>query len=124
MDEYPLWDAAKLDAWSERSRIATEEALARNRARFEERQKEQIAEREARRASYSAFTATDKDWHALRNKVMLRANWRCEACLNADARDVHHTTYNHGRLPPAWELKAVCRQCHARLHSETDEWGA
>ena len=50
---------------------------------------------------------------------MARADNLCEACLARPASDVHHLTYDLGRLPPAWELRAVCRACHDRLHAWT-----
>jgi hypothetical protein len=48
---------------------------------------------------------------------MERAGGACEACLDAPAQQVHHLTYDFGKLPPAWELRAVCRGCHERLHA-------
>lgn len=118
---YPTWDDGLRDLYNER---AGEEARAALEARRSAIEEQTAVQRRDRQADYARFTATSKEWWTLRGKVMQRAGWRCEACLNADARHVHHLTYGRGWLPPAWLLRAVCEACHSRLHSATDEWGA
>lgn len=56
-------------------------------------------------------------WKARREKVMQRANGVCEGCLVARATEVHHLTYAHAGDEFMWELRAICRGCHERLHS-------
>lgn len=82
---------------------------------------QQAREQEAapRRIEYRQWLLTSPEWKTLRDRVWRRAMGDCEACLANRATDVHHVTYRLGRLPPAWELRAVCRQCHDRLHNWT-----
>lgn len=69
-----------------------------------------------RRQDYQEWLASSPEWRAIRMRVLQRANYRCEACLVAPAQHVHHETYAFGRCPPAWELRAICADCHSRLH--------
>ena len=55
-------------------------------------------------------------WRRRREKVMARANGMCEGCLSNQAEDVHHTTYAHVYNEFAFELIALCRSCHERVH--------
>lgn len=85
----------------------------------------QISEQVAKERSewYSRVFLTTPEWRHARDRVMWRSRGICEACLDNPAQDVHHITYAMGKLPPAWELKAVCRACHKRLHAwkETED---
>lgn len=111
-----------LDEWDEDIRInwqGDREAERQKRLEalpsfppFDDRKRE-FAERQA---DYRNWLRTSPDWRTLRDRVMRRAMFICEACLGNRANDVHHLTYELGRLPPAWELRAVCRECHDRLH--------
>jgi hypothetical protein len=74
--------------------------------------------REAQRQDYHHWLRTSPEWRRLRARVLKRANYTCESCLDAEARDVHHETYALGRLPPAMYLYAVCRPCHDLLHGK------
>ena len=65
---------------------------------------------------YHQWLLGSPEWADLRQRVLERANYLCEACLLNGTDDVHHLTYDLGLLPPAWELRAVCRECHERLH--------
>jgi len=69
-----------------------------------------------RRANYREWLLNSPDWADVRQRVLERAMFLCEACLLNGAEVVHHLTYDLGWLPPAWELRAVCRECHERLH--------
>lgn len=100
---YPMWDESISDAYQERRQLAQEDA------------------RENRRREYDDWLLRSEEWAALRMRVLVRAGAICEACLSARAVEVHHETYDLGRLPPAWLLRAVCAECHARLH---DRWAA
>ncbi len=85
------------------------------------------SEREDKRAAmsdeYGEWLLYSEEWHELSARVRARSGGVCEACLEAKATEVHHTTYHYGRLPPAWELRAVCHICHSRFTSEGDDWG-
>lgn len=103
----PLWDDALLDGWNG-SRDARASARA---AAWDSRL-------DAMRDDYREWLRTSPEWHSLRAKVLRRANYVCEGCLEAEARDVHHETYAMGRLPPAMFLHALCRTCHNRMHGK------
>lgn len=77
---------------------------------------------EDRRREYAEWLATSHEWAEIRARVMHRANRVCEACLSAPAQQVHHETYTAGKLPPAWLLRAVCRQCHEQIHGAHHDW--
>lgn len=85
-----------------------------------------IAERKAgeaqRRSEYAEWLRAAPEWHDIRKLVLKRAQGVCEACLMAPAGHVHHRTYDFGIMPPAWHLKAVCRDCHGRIHDPDDGW--
>lgn len=57
-------------------------------------------------------------WRELRARVLLRAQNRCEGCGVRVAVQVHHLTYAHVCAELLWELRAVCMECHERLHDE------
>jgi hypothetical protein len=71
----------------------------------------------ARQADYAAFLQTP-EWRELRDRVMRRAGGICEACLKRPAEVVHHKSYVNGWLCPAFDLAAVCRECHDKIHSD------
>lgn len=75
-----------------------------------------------RRAEYREWLRVSPEWHDLRLSVLTRDGNVCQACLVARASDVHHRTYDFGRVPPAWHLVSVCRPCHERLAEFGDPW--
>ena len=109
-DTYPEWDTAIAERWQN-------DAQAGLRARQREVQESIRRKRELVSQDYSEWLANSPEWADLRKAVIQRAGFTCEACLEQPARQVHHLTYNYGRLPPAWELRAVCKACHSRLHA-------
>ena len=115
--DYAEWRQDLQDACNAR-RDADIEARS---ADLEDRLEAAHDEREQRRADregYLEWCRTSPDWHALSERVMWRSRGHCEACLTAPASTVHHLTYDMGKLPPAWHLRAVCHACHARLHAD------
>ena len=61
-------------------------------------------------------------WAAKRAAVMQRANCRCERCLAAPAREVHHLHYRRVGREHVDDLLAVCVYCHTVLHAENNEY--
>ena len=120
---YPEFDAGRYEAWSadHRRRITTEIEVGR-----EERQQARRQEWIERSRRYGEWLRTSPEWRDLSVKVLRRCNGTCEACLSDRAVQVHHLTYDLGKLPPAWLLFAVCLRCHERLHADIhgkeDEW--
>src|SRR5262249_177304 len=66
-------------------------------------------------ARYDAYITSEK-WRELRAAVMERCGGLCEGCRDSRATQVHHLTYGHFRHEFLWELAAVCRACHERVH--------
>lgn len=59
-------------------------------------------------------------WADRREKVLRRAQFRCEGCGDQPATEVHHLTYEHVTQEFLFELIALCRGCHERLHEQSD----
>lgn len=108
------WDATAADAHDEARRASVKP--------YDLIIAERKAGETARRAEYTAWLRSAPEWHEIRKLVLKRAQGVCEACLTAPAAHVHHRTYDYGILPPAWHLKAICRDCHDRIHDRNDEW--
>ena len=57
----------------------------------------------------------------IRAKVLRRANYLCEGCLECEAVLAHHTSYEHVGQEFMFELLALCQPCHDRVHAEKPE---
>ena len=55
-------------------------------------------------------------WAERRRLVLERAGGKCEGCRKRLATQVHHLTYEHVGNELLFELVAVCRDCHERIH--------
>ena len=66
---------------------------------------------------YNAYLTTP-EWREKRRRVLERAGGLCEGCGGSKATQVHHTTYAHTGDEFLWELRAVCCDCHDRVHAE------
>lgn len=64
---------------------------------------------------HQAHLASPK-WWSLRERVMERDGGICQGCGAEGASEVHHLTYDHMDDELLFELVAVCRQCHSRVH--------
>lgn len=58
-------------------------------------------------------------WQVKRRLVFERSGGTCEGCRQAKATQVHHLTYDHLGNELLWELAAVCRECHERVHEDS-----
>lgn len=55
-------------------------------------------------------------WKAKRDQVFRRDGYVCQACLEAQATEVHHTAYGYPEgYEPLYTLYSVCRPCHERI---------
>lgn len=61
-----------------------------------------------------------RQWADKRDRVLRRANFHCEGCGCRPAVDVHHLTYEHVTQEFLFELVALCRECHERIHEQSD----
>lgn len=104
--EHPIWQS--YPQWDENLR---KEYEARRSEEAAERTERFNANRNAPDPDYATFLQS-AEWAIMRGRVMVRANRRCESCLSAEATEVHHVHYQNGWMPPAWDLRAVCRPCH------------
>lgn len=64
---------------------------------------------------YNAYLQSP-EWRMKRLKVLERDNYLCQACLEAQANQAHHKTYEHVFNEPLFDLVAVCEDCHNMLH--------
>lgn len=58
------------------------------------------------------------EWKEKRRLVLMRAAYLCEGCGMKKAVHVHHLTYEHFEHEFLWELRAVCLDCHERVHGK------
>lgn len=86
-------------------------------ARIGAQEQERARALDERRAAYVAYLQTP-EWRARRELVMQRAGRLCEGCRLEVATEVHHVTYEHLGNELLWELRAVCRGCHERIHEK------
>ncbi|MEZ5044434.1 MAG: hypothetical protein R2828_31360 [Saprospiraceae bacterium] len=64
--------------------------------------------------SYKEVLRDDR-WKEKREKVLQRAENKCEECGTHERLEVHHTFYKYGYEPwqyPLDSLKCLCRKCH------------
>ena len=66
---------------------------------------------------YSAYLATP-EWAKRRYLAFQRAQGICEGCRSAVPVHVHHLNYEHAGDELLYELVALCRECHQRVHPE------
>lgn len=66
-------------------------------------------------SDYEEYLGSEK-WAEKRQKVLRRDLRRCQACLDSEATQVHHLTYDRIFEEPLFDLVSVCRPCHERLH--------
>lgn len=121
-DKYPPWDEELARQYQ-----AAEQAYYHERKATiptpEQRREQYIRDYQDKSRAYDEFLRTSPDWRRLIEKVRWRCRGFCEACMSQTAElIVHHLTYSHGKIPPAWELRAVCRHCHERMHTAGDDW--
>jgi hypothetical protein len=98
---------------------AFERACIRARdARDEEyfgRKLELLIERDPGIAANDPHYSSEK-WARLRALVIERAGGLCEGCGVAPATQAHHLHYRTFGNEFLWDLRAVCRACHERVH--------
>jgi hypothetical protein len=92
-----------------------EEMAAYWTAEAAKREQERQAQNEEWWRWYNTYLLSP-EWQRLREQILHRANGRCEGCGQRKAVQVHHLTYEHVGQEFLWELRAVCNECHDRLH--------
>ena len=109
-DTYPEWDSSLPELYRDNAQAGLDERRRVMQAEFQRK-------RAAQSADYGAWLRASPEWKDLRVRVIRHHRGVCQACLLAPATQVHHKTYDFGRLPPAFELQPVCAACHERLHA-------
>ena len=94
-----------------------QEALRVQQEEWEERRRQYEADRQAHRERYRAYLLTPQ-WREKRELVIRHADGLCQGCGIQPAEQVHHLTYQNIGNEFLWELRAVCKDCHERVHSE------
>src|SRR5579859_3255756 len=116
--DYSLWDEDLV----RRHREHRDQISAAYQQRLSRAREDAELASERRRIEYAEWCRTSPEWRLAKERTFWRSRGFCEACLAEKAATVHHLTYDLGKLPPFWELRAVCRDCHDRLHDPDDEW--
>lgn len=114
---YPMWRPELVERY-DGARAKYLERLPSMEEKARAREREYVE----RSIAYERWCRTSPEWAEIKKRIAWRSRGHCEACLSAPATVVHHTTYAFGKLPPAWHLKAVCDDCHNRLHWRPDDW--
>jgi len=78
-----------------------------------ERKKQQ--EKEAWFKEHNEYLKSDI-WKAKRIKRIKHDKYICQGCLEAEAVQVHHLSYNHWQNEFMFELISVCEDCHEKIH--------
>jgi 5-methylcytosine-specific restriction endonuclease McrA len=99
------------------------ERIERNREiqeRIEQSRADRKLEKKEWQAAYGKYLKSEK-WQSLRDRVLRRADYRCEYC-GAPATQVHHKKYPRSfskmefRGERLSKLKAICGKCHMKQH--------
>lgn len=71
---------------------------------------------------YDKYLASP-EWRKKRSLVLSRCKGVCEGCMEHPAQEIHHTTYKNFGSEFLFELVALCRACHLRIHGvgESDD---
>lgn len=72
---------------------------------------------------YTLYLGSQR-WVSMRNSVLERDANLCQACLKNRAAQVHHLSYRLFKTlgkSAAFELVAICYQCHAQIHPRMAE---
>ena len=82
-------------------------------------QKLSLHEKEKEKTNMDRFRRKymeSEKWRKIREKIFKRANGLCEACLENPATQVHHWNYDNLGNEYMFDLSAVCKPCHCRIH--------
>lgn len=81
----------------------------------EEKKKKTNEDWRRKHHEYEVYINTSEEWQKIRSKVLKRSS-QCEACLDAKATQVHHMNYDSLFNEIAYDLRAVCKDCHKKIH--------
>jgi 5-methylcytosine-specific restriction endonuclease McrA len=106
----PHWDMERRATWEGECRLRQEEIETTLISR--------TASLEA--GGYDCYEEylRSSEWKERRELVIKRDGGLCQACLSEQATEVHHLTYDQIFKEYLFDLVAVCRNCHERLHNK------
>ena len=98
------------NAWASQSAMETWQ--------FQNKIKEAVRQKEIeeRRTWYRETYLKSYEWSVIRQKVLTRSGGLCEGCGFERATEVHHLTYERVGKEMLFDLVAVCRGCHGKIH--------
>jgi 5-methylcytosine-specific restriction endonuclease McrA len=105
-------------------KIALKNCVDARRRSITERSTESMRAYDAKRAAESAKRWVDyndhlasEEWRQTRKIVFKRDDHICQGCLKRPATQVHHLTYRNVCNEFAFQLVAICDECHDRYHA-------
>ena len=66
---------------------------------------------------YEEYLKSDK-WKKKREKILKRADHKCELCGSTENLHIHHLTYDNVYNEKEEDLLCVCDICHSKLHNK------
>lgn len=105
LDLLPLWDDELQQHIAKHARLMAQEERAEHR--------------DERRREYDEYLESD-EWAARRVIVLKRDRYLCQGCLECEATDIHHLTYERLFSELLCDLVGLCRDCHAKCHPYKD----
>lgn len=64
-----------------------------------------------------------KEWAEIRNKALIRDNFKCSLCGNTHNLQVHHLNYNNfmNETNHLEDLMTLCNKCHEKIEKQKEE---
>ena len=69
-----------------------------------------------RKMPFEQYGRTTPEWRSKRNRMLLKADNRCELCGKRGRLDCHRRSYERYGAEQLGDLIAWCRSCHKRFH--------
>lgn len=96
--------------------ILSDQARALAKIKYEQEKAQREQKKLEWQQWYNAEYLASEKWQDIRRRVLARAGHTCEGCGINSATQVHHLTYEHVGHEFLFELLALCRDCHKRIH--------
>lgn len=111
LGELPAWDETRNTRFNEARSAANK--LAGEIA--DEKRKQQRYAKDRQWGDWYNQYLQSGQWRKRRQKVFERDGYRCQACLEKEATEVHHLNYEHCGNEPLFDLISVCHSCHEAI---------
>lgn len=131
LDTLPWYDESLADRFSKNLQAFYDKARKQFNLDLEEARQTKETEIAQERAeesaqwwkTYNEYLHTQQ-WHDMRKRVLERDGYICQACLKNKATQAHHLSYSIYNMigrSAAFELVAICYQCHRTIHPHMAE---